>query len=88
MRFTDAARRVIDLGWKVWEYLERELPRRHANYPIVEPGAASAPGRGTKPPWRVLTMPAAPPVRRGSGSSPRPSPSSPPAPRGGGSWAG
>lgn len=43
MRFADAARRVFELGWKIWEYGERELPERHPIYPLVNPGAGVSP---------------------------------------------
>jgi hypothetical protein len=43
MKLSEAANRVIDLARKVYEYYSTELPKRHRNYPLVEPDEEGAP---------------------------------------------
>jgi len=43
MTLSEAAKRVIDLARKVREYYDTELPKRHPNYPLVDPNEESAP---------------------------------------------
>src|SRR5437667_3587565 len=43
MNLSDAAHKVIDLGHKVREYYDTELPKRHPNYPLVNPDEETAP---------------------------------------------
>ncbi len=40
MKFTDTVRRVIELGAASREYWNRELRKRHPNYPILTPGTS------------------------------------------------
>ena len=43
MKLSTVANKVIALGEKIRDYWERELPRRHPDYPIVNPGEDSGP---------------------------------------------
>ena len=43
MKIEEAARRVIGLAEAIRSYWETELPRRHPNYPLVDPEADSGP---------------------------------------------
>ena len=43
MKLTDAIRRVIDLATAIREYWDRELPKRHKDYPLIRAGEDSGP---------------------------------------------
>src|SRR5438874_12481516 len=38
MKLSEAVQRVIALGNAIHEYWETELPKRHPNYPVMNPG--------------------------------------------------
>ena len=43
MKLSEAARRVIELAWKIRDYWDAELPKRHPDYPLVNPGEDDGP---------------------------------------------
>ena len=43
MKLSQAAEKVISLATAIQEYWDRELPKRHADYPLVAPGEDSGP---------------------------------------------
>ena len=43
MRFSETVKRVIEFAEAIDEYWSRELPKRHPNYPLVNPGEQSGP---------------------------------------------
>jgi hypothetical protein len=43
MNLSEAAKKVIDLAGKVYQYYDTELPKWHRNYPLVEPDEESPP---------------------------------------------
>jgi hypothetical protein len=43
MKLSEIINEVIPLATKIHEYWDRELPKRHPNYPLVNPGEDSGP---------------------------------------------
>ncbi|MBN9118283.1 MAG: DUF3775 domain-containing protein [Planctomycetes bacterium] len=43
MKFSEVAKRVIELATTIREYWEAELPKYHPKYPLVQPGAGDPP---------------------------------------------
>ncbi len=43
MKLSEAVKRVMALAGKVHDYYEAELPKRHRNYPLIEPDEETAP---------------------------------------------
>ena len=43
MSLSEIVNRVIDLSGKVYDYYMAELPKRHPNYPLVNPGDEDTP---------------------------------------------
>ncbi|HVC98874.1 MAG TPA: DUF3775 domain-containing protein [Pirellulales bacterium] len=43
MKLSEVANKVINLAGKIREYYATELPKRHPNYPLVDPFEASMP---------------------------------------------
>lgn len=43
MKLSETLKKVIDLARTIDDYWERELPKRHPQYPIVQEGADSGP---------------------------------------------
>jgi len=43
MKLSEAVQRTIDLAARIWQYWEAELPKRHPNYPLVNPGEDDGP---------------------------------------------
>jgi hypothetical protein len=43
MKLSEAVQRTIDLATRIRQYWEAELPKRHPNYPLVNPGEGDGP---------------------------------------------
>jgi hypothetical protein len=43
MKLSDVASKVVDLGDKIRDYYEKELPKAFRNYPLVSPGETEPP---------------------------------------------
>lgn len=43
MPFSETVKRVMDLATAIRDYWDRELPKRHPKYPLVQPGEDSGP---------------------------------------------
>jgi hypothetical protein len=43
MKLSEAVKQAIDLATRIWQYWEVELPKRHPNYPLVNPGEDDGP---------------------------------------------
>lgn len=64
MTFAETVDRVIDLGTRVWEYWDAELPKRHRDYPLVHEGEDSGPPPPEEAELRSLLQSLPPPELR------------------------